>query len=89
MDDEVEISPDPLDLAKRGVEARRVGDVAMAYDLAAKFERKRTDPFLQRFALKGEGEFRARLDAPPWRCPRRSTDYWRAQSPGRACRRGF
>ena len=41
------------------VDAGRIGDVAMADDNAADFLRQRFDALFQRFALIGEGQFRA------------------------------
>ena len=61
MNDEVELAPFIFDLSENGVHRRRVSDVAMASDERAKALGQRTHALLQRIALIGEREFRARV----------------------------
>jgi hypothetical protein len=59
VDDEVELAPELLFGVEHRIDGRRIGDVAMADDMAAEFRRQRLDALLQRIALIGEGEFGA------------------------------
>ena len=54
MHQEVKLAPRLLDEGEHRVEARNVGDVAMAGDQRAKFGGQRLDALLEGFALIGE-----------------------------------
>src|ERR1700691_2246891 len=59
MDHEIELAPKPFDLAKGGIDRRRIGNVAMADDMGVELFGKRPDALLERFTLIGEGELGA------------------------------
>ncbi len=60
MDHKVDLAPFLPEHVEDGVDGRGIGDVAMAEQDAAEFLGQRLDPLLQRVALPGECDFRAR-----------------------------
>ncbi len=60
MDDEVDLAPLLFEHVEHGIDGRGVRDIAMAEQQRADLSCQRLDPLLQRVALKGQRDLRAR-----------------------------
>ena len=60
MDQKVELAPELFDRGEHCVDRGRIGDVAMAHDLAVELPGQRPHALFERLALIREGEVRAR-----------------------------
>ncbi len=63
VDHEIDLAPLLLHLGKHRVDARRIGDIAMAERDRAEFLGQRLDALLQRIALPGQRQFSALVAA--------------------------
>ena len=63
MDEKIELAPMAGHVGENGVQAGRIGNVAMAGDEGAEFGRQRLDAFPERLALIGQRDFGAVVDA--------------------------